>query len=237
MEKNNEFLKIYEFNKKKRLGINNDGGYIIALLNGIYDFYISAGVSTEESFTRDFIELYNMNKHNCAAFDGTIDSYPTDYTDKIIFYKRNISAIRTDTTSNLGHFTDNYNNIFLKMDIEGSEYQWINSLNENQLKKFKQIVIEFHGINNDSWNTPLSDKIKCFEKLSNTHYAVHIHGNNHGTLTENIPDTVEITYIRKDQINNDILTLNTIPLPISELDFPNNPYQDDYDLNFPPFVN
>jgi hypothetical protein len=237
MEKKNEFLKIYEFKNKKRLGINSDGGYIIALLNGIYDFYISAGVSTEESFTCDFIELYNMNKYNCAAFDGTIDSYPTDYNDKIIFYKRNISAIRTDTTSNLGHFTSNYNNIFLKMDIEGSEYPWILSLNENQLKKFKQIVIEFHGINDDSWNTQLSDKIKCFEKLSNTHYAVHIHGNNHGPLTENIPDTVEITYIRKDQINKDILTLNTIPLPISELDFPNNPYQDDYDLNFPPFVN
>ena len=234
---NINYLKIYNFDNKKRLGINEDGGYIIAILNGSYDFYISAGVSTEESFTRDFIELYNMNKSNCAAFDGTINNYPTEYTDKIIFYKRNISAFKSNKTSNLSYFTDNYNDIFLKMDIEGSEYEWLNSLNENQLNKFKQIVIEFHGINDDSWNTSLSDKIKCFEKISNTHYPFHIHGNNYGPLTEKIPDTVEITYIRKDQINNDNLQLNKIPLPINELDFPNNPDKEDYDLNFPPFVN
>jgi hypothetical protein len=233
---NINYLKIYNFDNKKRLGINEDGGYIIAILNGSYDFYISAGVSTEESFTRDFIELYNMNKSNCAAFDGTINNYPTEYTDKIFFYKRNISAFKSNKTSNLNYFTDNYNDIFLKMDIEGSEYEWLNALNESQLNKFKQIVIEFHGINDDSWNTILSDKIKCFEKLSNTHYPVHIHGNNNGTLTGKIPDTVEITYIRKNEMICE-LEFNQQLLPIINLDFPNNPNKKDYDLNFPPFVN
>ena len=233
---NIEYFKIYQFNKKLRLGINQDGGYDVAVLEGNYDFYISAGVSTEESFTRDFINLYNMNKSNSAAFDGTIDNYPYEYTRNIIFYKRNISPIRSDNTSNLTYFTNNYNDIFLKMDIEGSEYQWLLSLTENKLKKFKQIVIEFHGINDDSWDTILSDKILCFNKLNQTHYAVHIHGNNYGTLTENIPDTVEITYIRKD-IFIDTPILNSIPLPKPGLDFPNNPNKPDYNLNFPPFVN
>jgi len=130
---------------------------------------------------------------------------------------------------------DNYNDMFLKMDIEASEYLWLLSLNENQLKKFKQIVIEFHGINDDSFNVKLTDKIKCVEKLFNTHYAVHIHGNNCVKLTNNIPDVVEITYVRKCQINNP--QLNTIPLPIANLDFPNGPNNPDYNLNFPPFVN
>jgi len=231
-----DYLKIYNFDNKIRLGINKDGGYIVAILIGNYDFYISAGVSTEESFSRDFIELYNMNKYNCAAFDGTINKYPNNYTDKIIFYKKNISPIRSNTTANLSYFTKNFNNIFLKMDIEGSEYSWMLSLTEDQLKKFKQIVIEFHGINDNSWNTNLSDKIKCFEKLSNTHYAVHIHGNNYGNLTKNIPNTVEITYIRKDTINY-YPELNKQLLPINGLDFPNNPNKSDFDLNFPPFVN
>lgn len=233
---NINYLKIYNFDNKKRLGINEDGGYIIAILNGSYDFYISAGVSSEESFSRDFIELYNMNKSNCAAFDGTINKYPTEYTDKIFFYKRNISAFKSNKTSNLNYFTDNYNDIFLKMDIEGSEYEWLNVLNESQLNKFKQIVIEFHGINDDSWNTSLSDKIKCFEKLSSTHYPVHIHGNNNGTLTGKIPDTVEITYIRKNEMIYE-LELNKQTLPTINLDFPNNLNKKDFDLNFPPFVN
>lgn len=176
-----------------------------------------------------------MNKENCAAFDGTIEQYPVGYSENIYFYKKNISNIRSATTVNLSYFMDNYNDIFLKMDIESSEYLWILSLNENQLKKFKQIVIEFHGINDNSWNVNLDDKLHCFKKLSNTHYAVHIHGNNHGPLTDNIPDTVEITYVRKCQIDNP--TLNTIPLPTYNLDFPNIPNKPDYDLNFPPFVN
>lgn len=230
------YLTIYNFNNKKRLGNNYDGGYVIAMLNGGYDFYISAGVSNEESFSRDFIELYNMNKHNCAAFDLTVDKYPKQYTNKIVFYKRNISPIKSDTTSNLSFFTDNYNDIFLKMDIEGSEYSWFLSLNETQLKKFKQIVIEFHGINDDSWNTTLAEKIECFEKLSNTHYAVHIHGNNYGNLTENIPDTVEITYIRKNEVRY-YPELNKQQLPTKNLDLPNYPNKEDYDLNFKPFVN
>jgi 5'(3')-deoxyribonucleotidase len=47
-----ELLKVYHFDldKKKRLGVNTDGGYVIVELDGEYDCYISAGVSNEESF-------------------------------------------------------------------------------------------------------------------------------------------------------------------------------------------
>jgi hypothetical protein len=177
-----------------------------------------------------------MNKHNCAAFDGTINNYPHHYTKKITFYKRNISPYKDSTNSNLSYFTDNYNNIFLKMDIEGAEYPWLLSLSEDQLYKFKQIVIEFHGINDDSCNTKLEDKINCLNKLSNTHYAIHIHGNNYGGVINNIPNVVEITYIRKNEINGEPKLNNTV-LPIHNLDFPNNLNNPDFDLNFPPFVN
>ena len=57
-----EFLKVYDFKKKIRLGAKNDGGYVIADLEDVkYDCYISAGISDEESFSRDFIAKYNMN--------------------------------------------------------------------------------------------------------------------------------------------------------------------------------
>jgi len=231
-----DYLKIYHYNDKKRLGVSYDGGYIIGILNGTYDFYISAGVSNEESFSRDFIHLYNLNKHNCAAFDGTITDYPYEYTKKIFFYKRNISKHEDANNSNLIYFTNYCNDIFLKMDIEGSEYEWILSLTTDQIKKFKQIVIEFHGINDDSWGINLNDKIECLRKLSETHYAIHIHGNNFGLLTENIPDTIEVTYVRKNLFGNEP-NLNVNPLPFPGLDFPNNSEKEDYDLNFPPFVN
>jgi hypothetical protein len=230
------YLTIYDYPSKIRLGNKNDGGYVIGVLDGDYDYYISAGVSNEESFSRDFIKMFNMNKKNSAAFDGTIDRYPYEYTKDITFYKRNISTNKDINNANLSYFMDNYTNIFLKMDIEGAEYPWLISLNEEQLNKFKQIVIELHGINDNTWNTTHTDKIECLKKIANSHYAIHIHGNNYGSITNNIPDVIEVTYIRKD-IFIKKPNLNTTQLPIQYLDNPNNPKKKDYDIDFSPFVN
>ncbi len=236
MYNNLEHLKVYNYNKKIRLGSTQDGGYVIGLLDGKYDLYISAGVSNEESFSRDFIKLYNMNKSNAIAFDGTIENYPYEYTTDITFHKKNISPFKNQNNVNLLYFTSNYNNIFLKMDIESCEYDWIKSLSKEQLNSFKQIVIEFHGINDNSWNVNLETKLNCFKLLADTHFIIHIHGNNHGTITNNIPDTIEVTYIRKNELKEKPI-LNTIPLPQFGIDFPNNWNKPDYNLNFKPFVN
>jgi hypothetical protein len=232
---NLELLKVYNFDKKNRCGLNSDGGYVLAELDGGYDCYISAGISDEESFSRDFINKYNMDKHNSFGFDGTINDYPYNYTNKISFIKKNIHKFNDDNNSNLSDLTDKYKNIFLKMDIEGGEYPWLLQIDEDQLNKFKQIVIEFHGITNDGWNCNYNDKVKCLEKLSKTHYIVHAHGNNYGPVVNNIPDVIELTYINKKYFNS-IPELNTQSLPIANLDFSNNQNCSDINLNFYPFV-
>jgi hypothetical protein len=123
------------------------------------------------------------------------------------------------------------------MDIEGGEYPWLLSLNQEKHNKFKQIVIDFHGINDDSWNKDFNSKLQCLKKLSDTHYLIHIHGNNCALVSENgIPDVVELTYIRKDYFSEKP-ELNKTPFPILGVDFPNDNNRTDYDLNFPPFVN
>ena len=88
-----ELLQVYKFDKKIRCGAYHDGGYVLAELDGEYDCYISAGVSNEESFSRDFINKYNMNEYNSFAFDGTINNYPYDYTKKISFIKSSFFSI------------------------------------------------------------------------------------------------------------------------------------------------
>ena len=229
-----ELLKVYHFEKKSRLGVKSDGGYVLAELDGKYDCYISAGISSEESFSRDFINKYNMNETNCFGFDGTINYYPYHYTNQITFIKKNINNFNDDKNSNLDFLIDNCTNIFLKMDIEGGEYPWLLSLKEEHLQKFKQIVIEFHGITNDGWGCNYNDKIKCLQKLANTHYIVHAHGNNHGPVVNGIPDVIELTYINKNYFHS-TPELNTQPLPIANLDFPNGGVND-IPLNIYPFI-
>jgi hypothetical protein len=231
---NLDLLQVYHFDKKVRCGSNCDGGYVIAELDGDYDCYISAGISTEESFSRDFIQKYNMNEFNSFGFDGTINSYPYQFTKNIAFVQKNINSFNDTNNTNLSGLMGKYNNIFLKMDIEGGEYPWLLHLHESQLTKFKQIVIEFHGITSNYWNCNYNDKVRCLNKLSRTHYIVHAHGNNNGPMA-NIPDVIELTYVNKAYFST-APELNTTALPIPGLDFPNDSNLGDYNLNFYPFV-
>lgn len=230
-----DYLQVYHFDNKYRLGVKSDGGYVLAKLEGEYDCYISAGISTEESFSRDFISEYKMNKTNCFGFDGTINDYPYHYTKNITFIKKNIGPTNDDKHDNLCELIDKYDNIFLKMDIEGGEYGWLLNLEESKLKKFKQIVIEFHGITNDGWGCKYEDKYKCLRKLFSTHYIVHAHGNNHGPVNNKIPDVIELTYINKSYFKEEP-ALNIVPLPVPNLDYPNHPGRRDIDLNCYPFI-
>jgi hypothetical protein len=227
-------LEVYQYDKKIRKGGNNDSGWVIAELDGSYDAYFSCGVSNEESFSRDFIATYNMKKENNFAFDGTIVDYPYQYTTEINFIKKDIGGSETSTTTNLRYLTDKYSSIFLKMDIEGGEYPWLLATDETTLRKFKQIVIEFHGINDDSWGCPLSYKQICLEKLANTHYLVHAHGNNCGSRINGIPDVIELTYVVKSYFASPP-EFNKTPLPLASLDFPNNTAKADYPLTTYPF--
>jgi hypothetical protein len=232
---NLELLKVYNFDKKVRLGVNWDGGYVIGELdNPNYDCYISAGIEGEESFSASFIEKYNMNEYNSFGFDGTIEKYPYQYTNKISFIKKNINSYNDNYNSNLDYLINKYDNIFLKMDIEGGEYPWLLSLDEKKLSKFKQIVIEFHGITNDGWGWSNFDKSTCLEKLTQTHYIIHAHGNNYSFSVNGIPDVIELTFINKKYFNS-IPELNKQNLPIENIDFKNNGNNDELNLNHYPF--
>ena len=228
-----ELFKVYNFDNKIRLGRNYDGGYVIGDLNNIYDCYISAGISMEESFSRDFISKYNMNKNNCFAFDGTIKDYPWEYTKDITFINKNIGDINNEKITNLHDLLDTYKNIFIKMDIESDEYPWLFTLTDNQLSNIAQITLELHGIYmNDKYTW--EEKIKCFEKLNNNFYLIHIHANNyHYKFDKKYPEEIEFTYINKKFLIEP--TLNKKQILIENLDFPNNRKFRDYNIDYYPF--
>jgi hypothetical protein len=123
------------------------------------------------------------------------------------------------------------------MDIEGGEYPWLESLSETDLLHYKQIVIEFHGINDDSWNSYYQTKLGCLKKLAITHYLIHPHGNNYAgaqhVLGVVVPNVIELTYIRKDVLNAP--KVNTTLLPLDNIDFPNASNVPEISLNHPPF--
>ena len=228
-------LTVYHWDNKVRLGINSDGGYVIADGLDPYDLYISAGVSTEESFTRDFINNYAMNETNSFAFDGTIDKYPYEYTSNISFIRKSISTINDTRNTNLDNLLLRHKDVFLKMDIEAHEWRWI--MYTPYLKNIKQMVIEFHGVWDANWvgNTndlPPGFTDECFEKLSETHAIIHVHGNTEGGSVNGLPNVIELTYIRRD---NHVLEKNNQIFPVKGLDFPNGSCNNCFSLKSQPF--
>lgn len=245
-----EYLKVYEYPNKIRFGNTYDGGYVCANLDN-YDAYISVGIGEDESFSRDFINKYtNIDYY---AFDGTIDKLPFNMPDKLQFINKNINNYNDDKNTNLDDIFLKYNNIFMKMDIEGNEYKYILSLDDTKLCKIKQLVFELHAINGNnlygsknevtlftdmSYDDSYLMKLNFLKKLSNTHYLIHVHANNGGGHTiidkKIIPNVIEVAYIRKDLIDN--VKLNTQPLPIYNLDYVNYNHLPPFpDMSFEPF--
>lgn len=229
-----ELLTVYNPNKpKKRYGSKHDGGYVLIEELENYDYFISCGIDTNIDFELDVIS--NYNQLHGKTFDGTVNILPNNI-ERLEFIKKNIDMEENDNTTNLFNILNKYNNILLKMDIEGSEFKWLNICPEEYLKNIKQLIIEIHGFEpQDSWGSNLIQKIKALDKLNKIFTLVHIHGNNNSdvyNLTK-IPIVLECTYVRSDIIPKIVKNTNKLP---SMYDMPNNPMKLDYDLNFEPFV-
>jgi hypothetical protein len=123
---------------KIRLGCINDGGYTI-VDNLDYDFFISGGINDDISFENDFLNKYPYL--NCIAFDGSINKLPYK-RDRLSFIKKYIGTINNDNITNLKEYIKNYNNIFLKMDIEEFEFDWLNIYSSDELKKFNDLKLD-----------------------------------------------------------------------------------------------
>lgn len=241
---NLDFLQIYKTEHQKiRIGDDKDGGYVI--IDGFdYDLLLSCGISNDTSFENNFLNIHKNT--TCYAFDGTIDNLPSDTNKNVVFIKKNISKDNNEKETNMFEIINNNENIFLKMDIETWEYDWLNIIDEKILNKFKQIVIEFHFpftysediFKKFSYPMDVTSKLECLQKLSKTHYLVHLHGNNNcGTINyENLilPNVFECTYLRKDLCNKCDLTNEKIPNLL--LDKPNIINKPDIELSGYPFT-
>lgn len=111
------------------------------------------------------------------------------------------------------------NKIFLKIDIEGSEYRILESILKNQ-NRISGLIIEFHEADLNI------DLIKKFISTTNLN-LVHIHGNNTGLIIkgDQFPTSLEITLSKYSTPSKKF----TSPHP---LDKPNDPKIKDISLIF-----
>lgn len=230
--------------KLVRLGSLHDGGYLVgenSLKNA--ETLISFGIEDNWQFEKDF-QVININSKIKCFDDKSIFKYLVKkfivelfllvYYRRLNFIKyfkniidflkirKKIDFIQKKISYNdlKEIFTDiKNNNIFLKIDIEGSEYRILEEIIENQ-NRIIGLVIEFHDF--DYHKSIIYDFCKKLNLI-----LIHIHPNNFSQKDKNgDPLVIELTFERDPTIVEGDLILP------HELDMKNNSLENDIELIF-----
>jgi hypothetical protein len=240
------YLEVYQCPyTKKRYGAKRDGGYAVCETDVKYDVLLSCGISSNITFENDFLKEHNIP---CYGFDGTIKSLPQNQyaTDKIQWINKNITRHNNEHETNLIEYIQNYNDIFLKMDIESWEFDVFQVLTAEHLQRISQITIEVHGLGGfKTIDNVRYTKMDLFTHLNKTHTLLHAHANNavDSVITTKdgyrLPHLLELTFVRTSdilkQFPNFTKSLNVTPYPQS-CDYPNITKKEEISLNYYPFL-
>jgi hypothetical protein len=117
--------------------------------------------------------------------------------------------------------------VFVKLDIEQSEFRVIPSL-LSFTRYINCLVIEFHELD-ILW----PQFMELVRTIQADFQITHVHGNNYAGLIPNsrIPIVLEITFLKKQLINESRPTRENVTYPIPHLDYPNNGSKEDYPLD------
>ncbi len=166
--------------------------------------------------------------------DHTIHQLPEEH-ENFCFRKLEIShmdesqnqKLSLQTLLAMNHDMEN-NQLILKMDVEGAEWDFLAEVSEQVLSRFRQITFELHRLTDISQSERI---LGGLEKLNRTHQLVWIHANNFGHIEragENleIPAYVEATYLNRALYHTHKGSC-CFPLPV---DMPVCPYIEEYIL-------
>lgn len=181
-----------------RIGNQNDGGYIMLddfkNRNIAYSFGIDGDVGWDDAIADRGLDVY-MYDHTISSLVRTRKEFH--------FFQQGIAGRKEGMKDTLASFVyqnghKNKHHMILKMDVEGTEWDFLESVDDETLFQFDQIVIEMHDLLDVSKYGKI---ISGLEKIGRTHYAIHVHANNWGAAvyTEGkiIPDTLEVSYVNR----------------------------------------
>lgn len=88
-----------------------------------------------------------------------------------------------------------------KIDIEGDEWVALEAASDADLRRFRQLVVEFHGIGNFVDREWRERAMSVLGKIARHMQSVHLHGNNHSGVRViagfPFPDTFEVTFLAR----------------------------------------
>jgi hypothetical protein len=154
-------------------------------------------------------------------FRGFFGSNARHFQEKIVGVQEREGEAALDTV--FSRIDPGFNNVFVKIDIEGSEYEIIDALLRHAAR-ISALVIEFHNTNGQR-----PTFCRAIHDLKHEFEIVHLHGNNCSPIApDGLPEALEITFLRRPGLR--LQKRRDLPL---DIDRPNTSARADYSLRFP----
>lgn len=210
-----KFLLPYKCNDLIRIGSINDGGYVVPKrLVDSADSLLSGGIANNWDFEKQWADL-NPNAI-IRGYDRDVDSGTNEYHQMWSGNKTHYPNYFAANDVPFEHAVKSIpgQKVFVKLDIEGAEYDCIDALVANK-DRIIGLVIEFEDV------IPHTRFLSSIARLQTDFAIVHLHANNVCSVPPvgQLPYVLELTMIRKDYLDS---TETRNPISISELDRPND---------------
>lgn len=192
-----------------RLGGPADGGYLVPDdFDGI-EALLSPGVADTWDFERLVGDQLGIPAY---MIDGSVDE-PRDLTHLQHFDRLWLGAESGRGTISLADWvssvsSEHSGDLMLQMDIEGAEYRVLASAPLATLRRFRIVVVEFHGLDWMPFAPALLLHIlPALRRVAVDFHVVHVHPNNccgsFTALGALVPRVLEVTYLRRDRIRGE----------------------------------
>lgn len=191
-----------------RLGPDRDGGYLVP--NDLTDIEacFSPGVGAISGFELDCARLGMQVFMADRSVTQPMAQHPLFH-----FMPKHVGAITDDNFMTIDGWRESVlpesqADLLLQMDIDSWEYEAILSMSDTMMRRFRIMVVEFHGLD-QLWNRPFFRLAsRTFAKILQTHTCVHIHPNNCcGSFARwglDIPRIAEFTFLRSDRVRDPV---------------------------------
>ena len=171
----------------------------------------SPGVSNTADFEADMVK----RGIKCYLADYSVVAPPFQH-DLIDFEKKFLGAKESNEYITINKWIEQKSrdktDLILQMDIESAEYEVILDISNENLRKFRILVIEFHQMDLLLNKHAFRYIKQVFQKLLDIYDVVHIHPNNClpplNYQKYKIPPVLEFTFLRKDRVVEKTATKN-----------------------------
>jgi len=217
----------------QRFGEHHDGGYLSCMdnmKNGTLLAAYSMGVEQHDKWSSDIYESFHIPvyQYDCTVSKPAQDCGDCHFFPACLTSGKSNGMFPGKTTWTLEEAIENSKmwkvpdrSLLMKMDVEASEWPVLANTSIETLKKFRQLIIEFHWLGSEDRH---AEYVSVMHRLLHSagFQVVHLHGNNYSGKYEKegfkIPAVLELTL---DALANQLTSCQD-PKDL-DLDEPNNP--------------